>query len=329
MISRFFLGCGIFLFLGVLPETLWADYTQELQDQIQSLEKRFPGPLDETYFRDMSVIVHKADSAELMGFASESLRAKIFERFETYVSSQLEEISRIYETDAASASEKLKDLAEYREYLQPTAPFLETASGRTIAGELSAERDRALEAVKNGCSLEVKKQVLLAVRKTGFFATREPKERDALRRLSEELSCCIGWKASMAYDFTQKFETDYDEGTIREEAHLNLASLSTDWNEAKWVGDWTYYFQGREGTAHAASQATLRYRREDDFADLVITNSKVDSVGRMNIPIQMSGDHRTLEVEGNRLDPLVNFSKTFKVPLTSCHENTIPQEGKS
>lgn len=320
---------GTFLCLGLLPQPLWADYTEELSDQIQSLEKRFSGLLDETYFRDMAVIIHKADSAERMAFASEILRSKIFTPFESHVSKQLDEINRLYETDAASASEKLKDLAEYREYLQPTAPFLETAYGRTFAGELSQERDRALEAVKGGCSVEVKKQLILAFRKTGFFATREPGERDALRRLGEGLSCCLGWKSTLAYDATQKFETDYDAGTIREESRLALASSSTDWNEAKWVGDWSYYFEGREGKARAVSQATLRYRREDDYADLVITNAKVDSSGRMNMPIPVAGDRRTLEVEGERLDPLAVFAGTFKIPLTGCKENSVSEDNQS
>ena len=85
-------GMVIALVMLVSPN-LYAEYIDELKDQVESLNKKFPqGSWDETYFRDMAIITHKADAAELTDYASELIRSTLFENRDAYVKSEWNEI---------------------------------------------------------------------------------------------------------------------------------------------------------------------------------------------------------------------------------------------
>ncbi len=313
-------GLGTFLYSGLL----FADFTEELQDQIRSLKARYTSiQLDETYFHDMGIIAHKADNAELMDLASEIIRSHLFPKMDEYVKTEWDEINRIYETDSIQATERLKKLIEFRNDLQPTEPFLQTGQGQTIASELMQSRGKLLEAMKQECSGETSLEAIKTFRKTGLFVTNTPQEQRDMRTFTEALSCCLSWKQTIHYKNTKKFETDYEAGTMEEEARLKLESSGADWHEAKWAGEWTYRFQGREGMARAISQANMRFVRGADYADLTISSARVDSAGRMNMPIPLAGEYRNVEVSGERTIPQGAFSALLQIPLTGCQENQL------
>lgn len=304
----------------LLPGPLRADYSDELRDQIRDLQARYPSTLEEVYFRDMAVIAHKADAAEIMDLAAEIIRKNLWERMDGHVETELEAINALYETDAPAATERLKELVEYRKYFQPTGPFLQTGQGKSLAAEIGQARERLLAQMNQSCATDTVQAAIQVFRKTGLFATGEPREMMSMREFQKVLNCCLSWKAAIVYEYTQTFESEYEAGTKREAAKLKRVSPGSDWNEAQWTGEWRYDFQGREGEARALSSATLRYRKGEDTADLVIRSAKVDSSGRMNMPVPVAGEHRTLEIDGEWLRPQAVFSAEVAIPLSGCRE---------
>lgn len=315
--SFFFpVAVSVFLFFGaVLP--VFADYTQELQDQIEELKKDYPQPRPE-YFHDAGILAHKADDAGLYEQATGIVRAHLFMKAEEYVRNEWQEINRLYTAaDSFNATRRLQDLVRPVSYYKPSEEYLKTASAQAVTTELVQLRTQALEALERGCLDHGLLAGILAIRESGFFEAGTPAEIEAMRLLNERLSCCLSWNAEIRLSKKQPFETEYEAGEISEEANLRLESSRTDLSFARWAGEFIYRFTGRDGQGQGVSQGILTYRKGQDQASLVITASRVTSTGRMNFPNAFSGENRTLGVRGNPVNARLAFFEDL-VPMTGC-----------
>ena len=208
----------------------------------------------------------------------------------------------------------------YQKYYQPTDEYLRTTGGQAFSSELARLRQNALDRLKEGCSESAIREGLKAVRKTGLFVTDTPQEISTVREIEDRLDCCLFWHPEIRYREEQAFKSEYEEGVLIQEAHFSLQTNRRDDKEALWAGEWIFRFKGREGTAEGVSPAKLRYRRGEETASLTIGTSRVTSVGRINMPIPLSGDFRTVEVQGNPIRPEAVFSEKQAVPLMGCRE---------
>lgn len=308
-------------FFAAAPAAVFADYAQELRDQIADVQKHAANSPNLVYFHDMGIVARKADDAELNDLATEITGTLLLKKMETYVDSEIERINQLYVTDPVAASHGLVELNHFERYYQPTAGYLNTTGGQSFAAELARIRKDVIAQLKEGCLDDNVRAGLVALKKTGLFITEKPEEILSMRDLPPLLDCCLGWKKKIHYENEKEFETDYEKGTLTEEAHLVLQSNPKDLSEAYWTGEWLYHFKGRQGTGEGVSQARFRYRRGEETADLVITNAKVTAAGRMNMPTPVAGDHRTVDVEGKPLHPAAVFVAGAAAFLTGCHED--------
>ena len=99
---------------------------------------------------------------------------------------------------------------------------------------------------------------------------------------------------------------------------MKLQSSRQDYSDAKWVGDWIQHFDGRDGQGEATAQAVLQYSKGADTAELSISASRVTSVGRINFPVNLVGENRTLEVQGKPVASKVLSAADKPVLMTGC-----------
>jgi len=316
----------IFLWLSCLllfQIPAFADYEQDLRDQISEIKKRHRVEMDRTYFRDMGIVASKADDAELNLLATEIVSSLLFRASDQYVQEEIDLINRLYPRDGYKASNRMVELNRFERLYQPTEEFLSTTGGQTFSAELVQLRSQVLDFLGGSCSEYMTVLGLQALRKTGLFVTNRSKEIAQMRELTQELNCCLAWKSKIHYYHAQEFRTDYEEGIMIEEAWLKLRSSPRDYSQAKWEGEWIYRFEGREGKGLGKSNATLQYRKGKDMADLVISSAKLTSAGRINLPITPAGDHRFVAVEGSYAFPAALFSNQVVIQLTGCRENKV------
>lgn len=268
----------------------------------------------------MGIIARKADEAGLNKLATEIVGSLLLTPMDRYVEQQLDLIHRLYKTDPADASRKLNDLNRIDKDYQPTDEFLSTTGGQALSGQLARERKGALNMISLGCSFNMIKQAMKAYRKTGLFVTNTLEEIRSLRSLTEALSCCLNWKTTVHYFFEEEFESEYDAGMQSEEGRLKLQTSPLDWSRARWAGDWVYRFKGREGEAKGVSRATLIYEKGDQPAELKISSARLSSSGRINFPVTLAGDLRSLEVEGYRIFPIAIMPGQRDFALAGCRD---------
>lgn len=315
----FLILVGVVLFSG----NALAEYDDELRRQAEVLERRYASALEHNYFYDMGIIARKADEGQYDALTSEIVGTYLFKKMDLHVNSELEEIERLYRQDSFKASRRLEDLVRYKRYYQPTGEYLSTTGGQAFGGELARMRANSIEMIGEQCPSSAFEQGLKAMKKTGVFITGKPQEIKTMRELQQKIDCCIRWKSKIHFFEEKEFETDYESGKIHEKGALRLKSSPRNLSEAIWEGKWIYRITGREGTAEGVSLAKLVYRKGEDIAQLTISTSRVNSAGRINLPIAMSGDRRTLDVDGNSLYPELIFSSALSVPLVGCNENKV------
>jgi hypothetical protein len=310
---------GIFIFMS-WPGNAWPDYTQELRDQIKELETRMPksGSLD--YFHDMGIIARKADEAELTDLTTEIVKSLLLTRMDEYVKDEINAIDALYETDAYLATGRLETLNRFERYHAPSPEFLTTASGQALDAEMIRFRASAIEALKIGCSMSAITTAVQAIRKSGLFVTDRPQDQKSVDEINRELECCLNWKTNIDIKNEQKFQTDYEEGTLTEEAHLSLEGDRRDKVSAKWAGDWIYYFKGREGQGQGKSTALVTYVKGQETAEVKVAPGKVTSSGRMNFPMTLNGTMETVEMERKGILPRAFIAGREAVDLTGCKE---------
>ena len=110
-----------------------------------------------------------------------------------------------------------------------------------------------------------------------------------------------------------------DAQRLIEDAEFRLETSRRDLNEARWSGTWTYRFKGREGSGEGVSQTHFQYKKGDETSELAISTSRLSSAGRMNFPISVSGEKRTMEIAGSHLHPVAVLSG-IPIALTGCRE---------
>jgi hypothetical protein len=309
-----------FSFVVFLKVALSADanYEKELRGQIEGVKHSCPEGFCISYYYDMGILARKADEVDLTLLTTEIVKSLLLDRMDKDIMGEIEQIKALYRTDRYEATKRLKILNQFESFYQPTDEYLRTTGGQTLKGILSNVRRNALLMFERGCSEVAIRNGIQAVRKTGLFRANYPEEIVSLRELTAHLDCCLNWKPQFQFVMKKPFESDYEKGTLSEEVNLRLRSSRQDMSEAQWAGRWIYRIEGREGRAEGVSQATLRYRKGEETADLVISASRVSSVGRINFPLSLSGDHRTLEVEGGDFYPSVTFSEDTSLDLLGC-----------
>jgi len=311
----------VFLFK---PAVLRADYEQEIRNQIKQVERRYPGDFDSDYFHDMGILTRKADEAGLNSLTTEMIGSLLFERMDQYVETQLDLIDRFFKSDPVEASRMLMDLNRQDRYYEPTDEYLSTTGGQALSSELAAERQRSTDELNERCSFSGIRKAIQSLRKTGLMVTTRIEEIKNSRALIDGLECCLNWKSKIDYTYETPFENDYDEGMMIEEGHLKIKSTPRDYKRAEWVGEWIYRFIGREGEAEAVSRATLVIDKTGQPAELMISAGRVNSVGRINFPINVSGDFRYLEVGGHSIFPAAVMPGQKSIALAGClntHDN--------
>lgn len=315
---KFFLVFFFGFFLG-LASAAWAAYEDELRDQIKKIETDYKRVPEMTYFRDMGIIARKSDEAELSELTSEIVRLNLLKVMDEHVRSELKKIHEIYPEEPVASSRKLQDLSRYERFYEPTEEFLSTAYGQSLATDLLQFRENSIGAFKRSCSDFAILTGIQALRKTGLFVTKSASEITQLREIQQQLTCCLGWKPEIHYSREEPFETEYEQGVLIEEGTLKLRSSRTDYSRAEWVGEWIYRYSGREGRGEGVSQGILNYHSGEDQATLTISPSRVSSTGRMNFPTALSGEKRTVTIDGLTYNPqAVLFSESF--PLKGCRD---------
>ncbi|MBN1689306.1 MAG: hypothetical protein JW893_09405 [Candidatus Omnitrophica bacterium] len=310
----------IIIGLSICPFEGYADYIQELEDQIEAIkEKDVPG-FDAEYFHDMGIVARKADEAELNQLNAEIVETLMLKKMDEEIEAELGVIKTLFVTDPYAASRRLQDLQQYQRFYQPTDEYLRATGGQAISGTLSRFRANTLEMIKAYCNEKSILGAIQAIRKTGLFVTNSAEEIVNLRELTRLLDCCLSWKPELVIYWQEKFKTDYEEGILTEKARLRLVSNRRDFVEAKWSGEWIYHFRGREGEGEGVSEAHFRYRKGEDFGSLVISASRVSSSGRINFPFSLAGDRRTIEVENVDIYPIAYFSEDGVYPLQGCRD---------
>ncbi len=311
----------VFLLAGVLCTSApaWAEYEDELRDQIRKTETDYERVPDMTYFKDMAIIARKADEAEIPQLTSEITRLKLMKVMEEHVRTELKTINQLYPEQPVASSRRLEELSRYERYYEPTEEFLNTAYGQSIASDLAQLRENAVQVLRRSCSDFAILTAIQALRESGLFITKSAAEITQLREVQQELGCCLGWKPEITYRREQPFETEYEQGVLIEEGKLTLRSSRTDLTQAEWSGDWIFRFTGREGRGEGVSQGILKYHSGQDQATLAISASRVSSVGRMNFPVSLSGDKRSITIDGQAYNPQGSlYGESFS--LKGCHD---------
>ena len=306
-------------FLLSRQERLGADYASELRSQIREIQGRNTQGLNFDYFHDMGILARKADEAELNDLTAETVHSLLLKKMEEYVQSEIKAINELYESDRYQASRRLEALNQFKRFYEPTGDYLNTTGGQAIHADMIRFRADALAVLEKSCSSETLATGLQAVLKTGLFVTNSAEEIKALQALPPKIECCLSWAPQLSFRDEQSFKSTYEEGKLTYEAHLKLETSRRDYSDAKWVGDWIQHFDGRDGQGEATAQVILQYPKGAETAELAISASRVTSVGRINFPVTLAGEKRTLEIEGKPLAPKVLFSAGHPVSLTGCH----------
>ncbi len=300
-----------------LSQGVAEDYSAEIESQVKQTRARYANSMSLEYFHDMGIIARKADEAELTDLTARILREYLIKPMSDYVEQEIAQINELYLSDAYKASERMSVLNHFVRYYQPTQEFLNTAAGKALAGEFILMQKSTLDGLSAACDDLSLQQGLKTILMTGLFQTNSTQEINNLRGLTREVECCLSWKTAIHYEYSQPFETDYEQGSLTETANLKLQSNPKNLSEARWSGDWIYKFKGREGTGEGLSQAILTYKRGSETADLVITASKVTSAGRMNFPRSLAGEPRTVLLKGKPLLPAIVMSGQ-QMDLNGC-----------
>lgn len=316
----FILGLSV---MSLMTGLAHAEYTDEVKSQIQDLQNRYQNkPLDLVYFHDMGIIAKKADSAEINSLTVEIVRTHLLKKMDEFVGEQLKNINLLYHNgNGSEASKLLRGLLEYKNYYQPSEDFLMTGGAKAIRSEHNLFREIAVKSMEEEDSLEAITRGIRAVQQSGLFVTNAGSQFSDMRKLIEKTECSVGWKPTLNYRNEEDFQTDYDAGQVIQEGHLKLQSSGRDLSEAKWVGVWIYHMKGREGALEGTAQATLKFKRGEDMAALNIADSKLNSAGRMNMPMPASSIQKTVEVVSNPISPVAVFDGNIKISLVGCHEN--------
>ena len=309
---------GFLIGMSIMPVLLRADYGEELRSQIKEIESRYAQKFTIDYFRDMGIIARKADEAELADLTTEIVRSLLLKHMDEYVKIEIKNINVNYTQDRFLAGNQLGELNRFERFYEPTEEFLSTANGQVIEAELVRFRQNALDLLQKSCAEESILAGIQAVRKTGLFTTKHAAEITMMQEITNALDCCLAWKPEIQYQNEQAFENDYEKGTLAQEARLTLQSDRKNYSEANWTGEWIYRFKGREGSGEGVSQATLRYHKGEETASLVISASRVTSAGRMNFPVSLAGEDRTVTIEGNPIYPNAIFVGNVSLPLSGC-----------
>lgn len=302
------------------PLGVHADYASDLREQIQQIQSRSGGKLGFDYFHDMGIMARKADEAELTDLTTETIKSLLLKKMDDYVQAEVKALNELYVTDRYTASRRLQELNQFKRFYQPTEDYLGTTGGQAIHSDMIRFRADALEAFKKPCSNENIISGLQAVLKAGLFITKTPEEIKALQALPPKIECCLAFAPELYFGDTQDFKSTYEQGKLTVEARLKLQSSRRDYSDAKWVGDWIQRFDGRDGTGEATAQAILKYTKGRDTADLLILASRVTSVGRINFPVSLVGETRTLEVQGKPVAPRVLFTGGKTALMTGCKD---------
>lgn len=307
------------MFASILTSPFFAaaDYASDLKDQMSALEARFAKGIEWAYFGDAGIIARKADDAGFTDLTTTMIRTYLLKKMESMVTDRLTVINQKFETDPYGAAKQLSELAEWKEYFKPREEYLRTSYGQVVTQELIRQRSEALRSLSQ-CSADSIQKGVLALRQTQLFLTRTSEETDSVRELMNRLDCCMYWNPVLEFSYDYAVKTDYEEGVVKERIQLKLESDRRRSAEAKWVGDWRYQIDGKEGSADTLSKAVLTVRRGSEYGDLVISNAKINSVGRVSVAIPTSGEHRTIQVKGNPVSPDAIFRAQTKVPLTGC-----------
>lgn len=313
------------LIVAVFAPSAAADYAGEIRDQIKETGNKFIAGIEPAYFRDMGIIARKADDAGLYDLTSEIVKSYLFERMEKYLEAQIEAVNNEAGRDPYEASRRIGPLLKYERYYEPSQEFLSSSAGQGFSAGMARQRQEALEFLKLSGAQEAVLLGLQAMHKTGLFATRRQEEDREMEKLMGLLSCTLGWKKNFSYKYEQEFKTDYEKGTLTEDAEFTLETVSDDYLSAKWSGPWNYRYTGRDGEGQGATRATLKYRRGDYSAELFIEGAKLSSAGRFNFPANLSGEKRVVEVTGTGLKPQANFIGQA-MPLTGCREVQVVKQ---
>ncbi len=316
--SVFIAGLAALAFLAA-PALSRADYSSEILDQIRETQSRFSSGVTPAYFHDMAIIARKADDAGLYDLNYKIISQYLFEPMEADVRKRVREINAKMPSDAYSAAVKIPELLRLERYYEPSAEFLKTSGGQTLAGALARGRQQAIEFLKTSGTDDVITSALVIYQNTGLFLTKRSGEDKDLAELSALLTCSMGWKRKIRYSHKQEFKTDYEEGTVEEETELTLESDSGDYLKAQWSGPWYYRYKGREGTAEGVSRATMRFQKGEYSGTVTVTPSKLSSAGRFNFPSNLSGDKRVAESAGTGINPVLTMSGKV-LELTGCPE---------
>ena len=309
----------IFIGLGLLAGgSLWAGYTEDLQSQIDQARSTFKERPEFIYFRDMGVLARKADDAGLTDLTAKIIRKELLEPMNDFLQIRLEEINQLFASDPLKASRQISELYKFERFFEPSSNFLQTAAGQVLTTALLQERDRALQSLQT-CSRESILIGMQAVRRTGLYVTKSAAEIKSLRELNLAIECCLSWKKELHYMREQPFENTYETGTLVEEGKLRMASSPNNLSEAQWTGEWIYSFTGLEGKGLGVSQAVMNYRKGEDEAKMTISASRVTSSGRMNFPVALAGEQRTLQIVGDAISPWASLYD-IEMPLTGCRD---------
>ncbi len=307
----------VLLFLFSFPVFARAEYVDRLRQQARETGARFTDNTELVYFRDIGVVIGKADGAELYDLLMEISR-EANKKMDMYIEARFKKIEDLLERDPFSAGPVFQEILKFEKYYEPSKDFLSTAPGKAMAAEIARLRQESITRLaKDMVVTENLIKGFQAYRKTGFFMTGTPQEEKDLQDLSARLSCGLSWARKISYKSSQNFKSEYEKGSLVETAELTLQTPGTDLLKAEWRGPWTVSFKGRDGMATAASEATLKVQRGSYTGDLVITPAKLSSTGRFNFPISLAGEQRTVTVQGGGIQPKVKISEEI-MPLSGC-----------
>lgn len=311
------------LFFAV-PPVASADYADELKSQIKDTESQYAAKIEPAYFHDMGIIAHKADDAGLYDLLTDIIKQDLFKKMDASLQDDADDINKLMERDPYTASRMIEQLFKFQVYYEPSKEFLKTGAGQAMEGEEVKLRSEALARFKGKTAEAGLIKGLQAYHRAGLFMTRKKNQDDDLAQLSKKLGCTVGWAHKLRYRYEQEFKTDYEKGTLVEEAELTLQTPADEYVKAEWRGPWLYKYKGRDGEAQGTSEAVLKIRRGAYEGELVITASKLSSTGRFNFPANLSGEQRQVEIHGTGLQPEVKISETV-IPLTGCEDLSAPK----
>lgn len=303
-----------------VSSTARAEYSDQLKAQVKETEARYAPGSEAGYFRDMGIIARKADDSQLYDLLTEILNNSLFVKMDEYVKSQLKNIDAQLEMDPYPASSKIEALANTQRYYEPSADFLETSAGKSLAGEMARQRQDALMLLKTNPSADVLAKGFSAYQKTGLFSVKKNQEETDLNNLHKQLGCTIGWKKKLVYRYERHFKTEYEEGTVIEEGELTLQTPASEYAAAEWRGPWLYRYKGRDGEGLGTAEAVIKVTRGQYETEILIGAPRLSSTGRFNFPITLNAVKRLVNIKPPRLLPKAEFEEVT-VPLTGCSDD--------